>query len=117
MTDKLSFKEYLDNSKNKLREALNKTPQRTAEYAVRKYCKLVIGESKENKRYIPLKPKQKIFVEWLYDDFNNPTIKGIQFEGVKNIDPQQQHGTLWEGQKLQDWLSRNAREIVCNQPR
>lgn len=109
MTQKLSFKEYLD-SKRKLREALNRIPERTAQYTVRKYCKLVIGESKQDKRYIPLKPNQKIFVDWLYDNFDNPTIRSIHFEGVKDIDPQQQFGTLWEGYKLQDWLYRNARE-------
>ena len=65
MAKQLSFKEYLE-SKEKLREAVDNVPQRTAEYTLRKYCKLVVGENKESKIYVPLKPKQKVLVEaWL----------------------------------------------------
>lgn len=109
MSKKLTFKEYLD-SKQTLREAVNNTPHRVATYQVNRYCKLVIGESKECKQQINLKPKQKILVEWQYDNLENPTIIGINFEGVKDIDSQEQFASYWKGEKLQKWLLRNTRE-------
>lgn len=106
---KLTFKEYLD-SKEQLREAVSKTPRRNAEYTVRKYCKLVIGESKDEKDYVPLKPKHKVFVDWLYEDVDNPTILGIRFEGVRTVDSDGEFQTFWSGDKLLKWLVRNTRE-------
>lgn len=107
--DKLTFKEYLE-SKEKLREALRNTPQRDAEYVVRKYCKLVVGESKEVKEYVALKPNQKILVEWVYNNLDNPTVVGIRFDGVRDIDSEDEFLTYWDGIKLQKWLLRNTRE-------
>jgi len=110
---KLSFKEYLD-SKQKLREAIEKTPRRTGQYSVRKYCKLIIGESKEDKSQITLKPNQKISVDWLYEDIDNPTPVGIKFDGIDDIDNSQSFETYWQGKKLLKWLARNAREEKCD---
>lgn len=109
MGKKLTFKEYLD-SKEKLREAVNQTPKRTAMYTVQKYCKLVVGECKEEKEYVNLKPKQKIFVEWLYENTDNPTILAIKFDGVKNISPEDEHSSMWQGERLLKWLLRNTHE-------
>lgn len=105
---KITFKEYLDYSKEQLEEALNKTPKRTVQYNIRKYSKLTIGESKQDKKMIPLKPKQKLFVDLLYENVDNPTIRGIRFEGVKDIDPNDNYKTYWEGKKLLEWLNKNA---------
>ena len=63
---KLTFREYLD-SKERLLAAITENPKQVLEYNVSKYCTLIVGE-KDNKHYIPLKPKQTIFVEWLYND-------------------------------------------------
>jgi hypothetical protein len=109
MAIKLTFKDYLD-SKEKLREAVTKTPQRTATYNVRKYCKLIVGESKDAKTQVALKPNQKICIEWLYTDVDNPTIVSMTFEGVKEVDADEQFETYWEGIKLIKWLNRNATE-------
>lgn len=109
MDDKLSFKQYLD-SKEKLREAVTKTPQRVATYSVRKYCKLIIGESKDDKSQVTLKPNQKIIVDWLYEDIDNPTPVCLKFAGLKNINADDEHATYWQGVKLLKWLARNARE-------
>jgi hypothetical protein len=109
MGKKLTFKQYLD-SKEKLREAVNRTPKRTAEYTVRKYCKLVVGESKEEKEYVNLKPKHKIFVEWLYENTDNPTILSIKFDGVKDVPTNEERKSLWQGERLLKWLLRNTRE-------
>ena len=105
----LTFKEWL-NTKDQLLEAVKRTPKRTAEYVVRKYCKLPVGESKEVREYIPLKPKQVITVDWLYEDIDNPTPMGLRFQNVKNVEDTDQYATFWEGQKLLKWLLRNARE-------
>lgn len=109
MDFKLSFKEYLA-SKEKLREAVSKTPQRVATYSVRKYCKLVIGESKEEKSQITLKPNHKITVDWLYEDVDNPTPVSLKFSGLKDVAEEDSFNTYWQGVKLQKWLARNARE-------
>lgn len=109
MGKKLTFKDYLD-SKEKLREAVEKTPQRIASYAVRKYCKLVVGESKETKEYISLKPKHNVLVEWLYNDIDNPTVINIKVEGVVGVDSADPYETFWSGERLQKWLLRNTRE-------
>lgn len=109
MGTKLTFKQYLE-SKEKLREAVSNTPQRAAKYAVRKYCKLVVGESKDSKEYVNLKPKQTILVEWLYDDIDDPTVVNIKFEDVKNVDSSDEYETFWTGERFQKWLLRNTRE-------
>lgn len=106
----LTFKEYL-NSKEQLREsAVTSTPQQTLSYAVRKYCKLAVGETKSVREYVNLKPKQRIVVEWLYTDIDNPTPINLKFEGVNDVNPDELHPTFWQGTKLMAWLTRNARE-------
>lgn len=108
--DKLTFKQYLE-SKDRLREAANNVPQHTATYDIRKYCKLVVGESKDEKEYIKLKPKNTVIVEWKYDDVDNPTVLSICFEGTEA--PQnQQYNALWSGERLVRWLERNAKQRV-----
>ena len=109
MEKKLTFKEYLE-SKQKLREAIEKTPRRQAEYNVYKYCKLVIGESKDEKEYVNLKPNQTITVEWLYEDVDDPTVISIKFDGVKDKDAGDEYETFWSGERLLKWLGRNTRE-------
>lgn len=105
----LTFKQYLD-SKEKLREAVTKTPQRVASYIVRKYCKLIVGESKTQKSQIALKPNQKITIDWLYENVDNPTPVSLKFNGPKDIDAEQMYDTYWQGAKLLKWLARNTRE-------
>ncbi len=109
MSTKLTFKQHLE-ALQKLREAVLKTPQRTATYNIHKYCKIPIGESKEDKQEIALKPKNKIIVEWLYVDVDNPTITSVKFDGVKDIETDQAFDMFWNGNKLQKWLNRNTTE-------
>lgn len=109
MGKKLSFKDYLE-SKERLREAVTKTPKRTVEYTVRKYCKLVLGETKDDKEYVNLKPKHKIFIEWLYENTDNPTILSIKFDGIQDKTTEDEHLTFWQGERLLKWLVRNTRE-------
>lgn len=107
--DTLTFKEYL-NSKTRLVEALKETPIQQVRYDVRKYCKIPLGESKEAREYVSLKPKQVMIVEWHYEDIDNPTPMKISFErpdGSSN----EIFETFWAGEKLRKWLTRNTREI------
>ena len=107
MTFNLTFKEYLK-SKQELRAAIEKTPQQITEYTVDKYCKLMVGESKDDKEMVILKPNQKIIVEWLYNDIDNPTAVNITFEGVCEKVDSEEHKSYWQPQKLQKWLQRNT---------
>jgi hypothetical protein len=109
---KLTFKEYVE-SKAQLLEAVKETPMQEIEYDVRKYCKIPLGESKEEKEYVALKPKHTMVVKWLYEDIDNPTPMGVWFYS-DNDDLNHLRGTefdtFWSSEKLQKWLARNARE-------
>lgn len=109
MTQTPSFKEYIE-SKTTLLEAAKKDPKATSTYNVRKYCKMVVGESKEAKDYVALKPKQKIHVTWLYEDMENPIPVSIQFENVDNIQLDDEFSTFWEGSRFMKWLDKNSHE-------
>lgn len=106
---RFTFKQYL-NSKKQLREAVKKTPKRSAEYTIRKYCKLVVGESSDTKDYITLKPGHIILIDWLYTNIDNPTPINIQFSGLNKINESHKFKTYWEGAKLSKWLERNSFE-------
>lgn len=101
--EKLTFAQYLE-SKEQLLEAVKETPVQQVSYVVRKYCKIPLGESKDSKEYVSLKPKQTVVVKWLYEDIENPTPMSVAHDEVE-------YDTFWSGEKLDKWLSRNAREI------
>jgi len=106
---KLSFKEHLE-SKQKLLAAISETPIQSITYDVTKYCKLVVG-TKDDKQHIPLKPGQKIVVEWEYSgDLTTPTPKSITFHEVKDLANTTQFTTFWESVRLKKWLSKNSAE-------
>ena len=109
MATKLTFKEYIE-SKTKLLEAVSNTPKQTSTYTVKKYCKLVVGESKQDKEYVNLKPNQQIVVEWEYEDVDCPSIVGIMFECVDDVDPSNTYDCYWGGERLQKWLDRNTKK-------
>lgn len=107
---KLSFKEYMASKEQLLEAAKTNIPEQTVNYSVRKYCKLVLGESKTEKMYIPLKPNHQVSVKWLYDDLENPTPLEIIFNGVVDVPEEERFTTFWEGEKLRKWLDRNTHE-------
>lgn len=107
---KLTFKEYLA-SKEKLREAIENTPVRKARYSLRKYCKFPVGESKEEKTFISLKPKHELVVEWLYNDVDNPSVVSLTFENVNGVDPDEEFVAFWSDERFQKWLLKNTREV------
>ena len=104
---KLTFKEYMA-SKDKLRQAIAETPVVSTTYMVKKYCKIRIGESKDNREEIALKPKQRVIVEWRYDDIKNPEPESIILD---DISPEERE-VYWTGAKLRSWLSKNAVEEI-----
>jgi len=108
MADKLSFTDYLQ-SKETLRSAADCVPQRTVEYDVSIYCRLTVGESKEERQHVSLKPKHKILIDWLYDDPDNPTPLNLRFEGTE-IHDTEEHAASWNGERLLKWLMKNAKE-------
>jgi hypothetical protein len=105
---KLTFKQYLE-GKEQLRAATANTPTTIVEYEVRKYCSLCIGESKDESKIVGLKPKQKLIVQWRYDNMDNPTPEYIQFIGDTLLEDGE-HPLFWTGQKLHKWLMRHTRE-------
>jgi len=105
--EQLSFKQFLD-SKEQLLKAINNPPVNVLEYEIRKYCTLYVGDSQETKELISLKPKNKIIIEWLYEDLNDPQPINIQFEGLDYSD---EYVTFWSGTKLNKWLSRHTHLI------
>lgn len=111
--DKLTFKQYLE-SKDQLKKAISNTPISIIEYEAYKYCSLSIGETEDEKQSVGIRPKNKILVEWRYDNLDAPTPTAISFEGVKGIDCDEKYATFWSGTKLQKWLSRHTKEGINN---
>lgn len=106
----LSFKQYLE-SKLQLRAAIDQTPVSVKQYEVRKYCSIALGETKEESKVFGLKPKQKIVVEWRYDNIEDPTIVHIKFAGVQTLIEGEEHDTFWTSSKFKKWLARHTREL------
>jgi len=108
--EKLTFKQYLA-SKDQLREAIKQTPVRKAEYVMRKYCKLPVGESKEDKQYIALKPKHKLIVEWNHKELENPDLMSICGSIQEGVDKTEEFKSFWSDDRFKKWLLRNTREV------
>ena len=106
--EKLTFKQYLD-SKSQLLKAIENTPVSIVEYEVSNYFTLMLGESDELKTTVSLKPKQRVIVEWHYNNINNPTPESIRLVGVKDIDEDEKHDVFWSSTKLTKWLTRHTR--------
>lgn len=108
--EKLTFKQYIE-TKQKLREAIERTPKQTVSYSMTKYCKMIVGESKDEKVYIPLKPKNKITVDYLYINEDAPVITGVHVEDVEEVDPEFTYSVFWENERFIRWLEKNAKQI------
>ena len=104
---KLTFKQYME-SKARLREAIAETPVAASTYVVKKYCKIRVGETRDMRREVALKPRQRVIVEWRYDDIKDPQPESIVFDDQSP----EEHGVYWTGAKLTDWLSKNAVEEI-----
>lgn len=107
---KLTFREYVE-SKTQLLKAVENCPERIAVYDVKKYCKLPVGETKEEKQDISLKPKQQIIVKWKYLN-ETPDPISIKVERVKEICSDEDFSTFWKSDRLIKWLNRNTSEVT-----
>lgn len=108
--EKLTFKEYME-SKQQLISAIESCPERTAVYKIRKYCKLPIGEGKEDNQSVVLKPKQKLIVKWKYFK-ETPDATSIQVADPGNPLAEDEVKTFWKSERLIKWLSRNTNEEI-----
>lgn len=107
---KISFKEYYKLSKQQLVEAVNTTPSVVNNYNVRSYCKLPLLNEDSEEVVVNLKPKQKISINWLYEDINNPTCVSVSFDGVKEIESYISLKTKWKTKKMIEWLNKNTNQ-------
>ena len=107
---KLTFKEYYD-SKQRLIEALNEPAIVESTYAIRKYCKLPLGESKDDKTTVSLKPSHRLIVEWEYQENKPLTLNAVYFDNIDGYDNQQPQKLMWSESKFKKWLNGNTREI------
>jgi hypothetical protein len=103
--EKLSFKQYLD-SREQLLKAAEHPPVTVIEYEITKYCTLYVGESKDTRELISLKPKNKIIIEWLYEELTDPQPINIQFDVICHA--RVDYVTFWSGDKLNKWLNRHT---------
>ncbi|MCK9369660.1 hypothetical protein M0R04_07110 [Candidatus Dojkabacteria bacterium] len=101
-----TFKQYLE-SKEQLMDAIKNTPVSTIEYEIYKYCSIPVAECDVDA--ISLRPKNKILIEWSYDDIHNPTPLSIKFKGVKDIDEDDQYNLNIPRIKLQKFLDRHTK--------
>lgn len=108
---KLSFKDYYKLSKQQLVEAAKQTPSVVNNYNVRSYCKLPLLNDNSEEVMITLKPKQKVLVNWLYEDINNPTCVSISFDGVKELESYISFKTNWKTKKMIEWLNKNTNKL------
>lgn len=104
---KLTFKEYLKQSKDQLVEAAASTPSMEITYDINSYCKIPLEELYD-RPFIALKPKHKVVVRWLYEDLNNPTVLGVKFIGVEGIDSSTSYQVSWKSEKVQTWIVKNT---------
>lgn len=103
-----TFKEYLEISRRELEEAMERTPICTTPYTIKRYCKLMVGESLKSKETIQLKPKHQVEVKWVYENMESPTPVHITFNNVSDIDNDVAFDLYWSGEQLTTWLSKNA---------
>jgi predicted ATP-dependent Lon-type protease len=104
----LSLKEYMD-SKRQLLKATENVPITIIEYEIKKYCTLSVGESNDSSTTIPLKPKQKVLVEWIYTNPSAPTPNKITIVDKETQEPIDEQDIYWTEVKMNKWLTRHAK--------
>ena len=102
MTTKLTLTEYLD-SKEKLRQAIRDDGTVKVQYSVVTYCKLPVGESRDEKELVRFKPTSTVLVEWQM----NGSDERIPISVDNGLD---RFPMYWSGPKFQKWLIKNTAE-------
>jgi hypothetical protein len=80
---KLTFKQFLLESREQLISAIDNTPISTVEYKISDYCALKINEGEHT---FKLKPKNMLVVEWDCTDKYAPTPVSVSFKGLSQVD-------------------------------
>lgn len=102
----MSFAEYVQ-TKQQLRESISKTPIYKQQYSVFKYCRLPLGESRDDSTHVNCKPKHVIEVTWRYiSEDVSPELVSIcvphaEFDG----------NTYQTSDNMRKWLKGNTREL------
>lgn len=99
---RFNFQDFLQ-SRNQLLQAATKNPNVSMQYTVVKYCKIPLGESKESREYISLKPKDVISVEWSYSN-------GTEYDPSPSIIKvnEQSYPHFYTYDRLISWLQTNT---------
>ena len=106
---RIPLKQYMD-SKRQLIGAIDRTPITTIEYEIRKYCTISLGESVDDSTIVALKPRQKIVIEWIYNDPQHPSPTKLSVVD-KDTDISEDHQSVyWTADKINKWLSRYAKD-------
>lgn len=70
-----------------------------------------MGAVKESKEYVNLKPKQRLIIEWKYEDIEKtPEPVSVRFLKVKGVEEEKRFPTFWNGDRFLTWIGNNARE-------
>lgn len=110
MTDSnVTFKQYIKQSRQQLEAAMNSIPMQVQQYKVKTYCRLMVGESTEDKKSIALKPGQTISILWKYLNENDPLPVNIKFNDVEQLDSAEQFDLYWSKSQLTKWLIKNTK--------
>lgn len=112
MITKQTFSQYIQESKRQLQNAIANTPVTVIEYEVRKYCSLPLGENVVEHQTVSLKPKQRIVVQWKYENAIVPTLDFVKIAGTDVIDETEEQFVSLSSQKFKKWLERNTTEGI-----
>jgi hypothetical protein len=101
---KISFKQFLEESKQQLLRAADAAPIHSKKYYATKYSNFRLGET-----VISIRPRYQIIVEWQYQDMLNPQPINIQVI-QQNNDIVEIPLSNTDPKKLVRWLNNNTRE-------
>lgn len=110
MTENISFKQYIKQSREQLERAMGTVPTQLTEYDVKKYCRLMVGESVDEKQTVVLKPGHTISILWEYAKKNEPTPINIRFNNVEDLDTEVEFDLYWSKSQLTKWLCKNTKK-------
>ena len=107
--DRISFKQFVKESKTQLLSAITNVPTVVRSYDLTKYCSLVLEDDNGDPETISLKPKNSILIEWKYPTPQTPELHSISIINHEEIDSDDKYNTQWTTEKFNKWLSRHTK--------